>query len=358
MKTQHQIETLAAAPSLHTYFDVVPESPDGERVVYFQFDGKPLTDGRVMICPRDGGSAVEITRCLGIPHSGAKQGWLDNDHVYFTSDSEIYIATAAGKVLQRFPGAINTFCPTTQRGICSSKNWLGANRPPKESAVYRIDIRDESLHELIDLDQAWEVVAARMDLTGVSREFLYFKNSKWAPGGKRWFTVFTNEKTDTNENTAPDQPRVKVLIVADDDGGNVRFVGEFGHHPKWSPDGSFIYAYAGGNGLITAWDPNTGESRELCRMPGEGHPSLHPNGRWMVTDVYTDDEVIVYWQDIESGETEEIHRAPHPRIAWQTQHPVRQVCHAHPVWSHDGQRIYFNVAVGDFPELRVMHFSA
>ncbi|WP_309383628.1 hypothetical protein [Cerasicoccus frondis] len=346
-----QSRVVAAAPAIHTYFDVVPESPDGKRLVYFRFDGKPLTWGTVVIQERATGREVEVTHCPGIPHSGAKQGWLDNDHIYFSSDSQIYIATAEGQITQKFAGSINTFCPTTRRGLASSSNWHGAGRPPKECAIYRIDIEDESLHELLDRDQAWEVVAAQMDLTGVRRDLLHFKNSKWAPGGKRWFTVFTNEK-DLPEH--PDQPRVKVLIAADDQGGNVKLIGEFGHHPKWMPDGSAIYAFSGGNGAIAIWDADTGESRLLCRMPDEGHPSVHPDGKSILSDGYENGEVAVYWQDLRTGETQELSRAPHPEVDWQKQHPPYQVCHAHPVWSHDGQRIYFNATVGEFPELRMI----
>lgn len=357
MKTQYRIQPVAPTPSIHTYFDVVPESPDGQHVVYFQFDGKPLTDGRVMVTSRKDGSVREIIHCAGIPHSGARQGWLDNNDIFFSSDSEIFIASAEGKIKQRFPGSINTFSSETRCGLAASINWRGEGKPPKEAAIYRIDIDNESKQELLDRDQAWDICAAKMDMTGVRRDLLFFKNSKWAPGGKSWFSVFTNEAHLTQH---PDQPRVKVLIAADDQGNNARLIGEFGHHPKWSPDGSFIYAFGSGGGQICTWDAQTGERRELCRMPGEGHPSLHPTGRYMISDAYDDEkcEVAIYCQDLQTGETEELYRGPHPRVDWQTQHPPNQICHAHPVWSHDGKRIYFNAVQGDMPELRVIDFSA
>lgn len=356
MKPACRTETLAASPAIHTYFDVCPESPDGKRVVYFQFDGKPLTDGKVMVMSREDGSVNEIIHCAGIPHSGAKQGWLDNEDIYFSSDSEIFIASAAGEIKQRFPGSINTFCPETRRGLASSVNWRGEGKPPKEAAIYRIDIHDESMHELLDREQAIDLCAANMDMSGVNQDFLFFKNSKWAPGGKRWFSVFTNEKM-LKEN--PDLIRVKVLIAADDQGNNARLIGEFGHHPKWSPDGSFVYAFGSGGGQICAWDGETGERRDFCRMPGEGHPSLDPSGRWMVSDSYDDENrlVAIHCHDIQSGETVELYRGPHPHVDWQTQHPPNQICHAHPVWSSDGNRIYFNAVTDDMPELRVIHFE-
>lgn len=342
---------VAEAPSIHTYFDVVPESPDGNQIVYFRFDGKPLIHGTICIREREGNQVTEVMHCPGSAHGGAQQGWLDSGHIYFTADGQVQIASLAGEIVKRFPGAIDTISQRTRRGLAPSKNWRGENRPPKEKACFRIDIDDGSLHELLDVDRAWELCQGHVDLDQVDKSLMNFKHTKWSPDGRQWFVVFTNEEHRKNH---PDQKRVKVLIAADDQGRDARFIGAFHHHPNWSPDGKMIYAFAGNHGEVHAWDPGGGDSRVLCRFPEEGHPSMHPQGSIMLTDAYVDEEVLVYAFDFASKQVAEISRTPDPKFDWQTSHPPRQLCHAHPVWSHDGQRIYLNRVVDDFPQLGVM----
>ncbi len=344
-------QTVAEAPSIHTYFDVVPESPDGKQIVYFRFDGKPLTQGTICIRERQGDRVTEVLHCPGSTHGAAQQGWLDSEHIYFTANEQVQIATLSGEIVQSFPGAIDTIHQQTRRGLAPSKNWRGDIRPPKEKACFRIDIDEGSLHELLDVERAWELCQGRIDLEGVDKSLMNFKHTKWSPDGKQWFVVFTNEES---RKAHPGLKTVKVLIAANDQGEDARFIGAFHHHPNWSPDGKMIFAFSGLHGEVHAWDPRGGGPRVLCTFPDEGHPSLHPQGTVMLTDAYVNDETLVYGYDFPSGRVSEISRSPDPKFDWQTSHPPRQLCHAHPVWSHDGQRIYMNRVVENLPQLVVM----
>ena len=50
MKSDHRITQISEgdAAAIHAYFDLPPESPDGERVLYFSFDGIPPGLGSCM----------------------------------------------------------------------------------------------------------------------------------------------------------------------------------------------------------------------------------------------------------------------------------------------------------------------
>lgn len=351
MKQHLPFAAVAEAPSIHTYFDVVPESPDGKQIVYFRFDGVPLTQGTICIREREGGPVTEVLHCAGTAHGAAQQGWLDDRHIYFTANGEVQIASLSGEIVQRFPGAIDTIHQKTRRGLAPSKNWRGEARPPKEKACYRIDIDSASLCELMDVDRAWELCRGHLDLDRIDKSLMNFKHTKWAPDGRRWSVVFTNEE---NRKNHPGLEVVKVLLSADDRGENACFVSAFHHHPNWSPDARFLYAFAGEPGEVHAWDVECGKHRVLCTFPGEGHPCMHPHGIGMLTDSYEQDEMVVYWTRFQSGEVIEIARSPDPKADWQTSHPQGQLCHVHPVWSHDGERIYVNRVVDGLPQLMVM----
>ncbi|MDF3129063.1 hypothetical protein P0Y35_07640 [Kiritimatiellaeota bacterium B1221] len=355
MNPHLRFQAVAEAPSIHTYFDVVPESPDGKKVVYFRFDGKPLDHGTICIREREGDRVTEVMSCPGSAHGAAQQGWLDSEHIYFTANDQVQIASLSGEIVQSFPGAIDTIHPQTRRGLAPSKNWRGAARPPKEKACFRIDIDDGSLQEVLDVDRAWEACRGHLDLEKIDKSLMNFKHSKWSPDGSQWFVVFTNEE---QRKAHPGLEVVKVLIAADDQGQDVRFIGSFHHHPNWTPDGKKIMGFAGQPGEVHLWDPLGGAAEVLCRFPGEGHPAMHPRGGILLTDDYVNDETMVYAYHLSSDTIRELVRYTDPKFDWQIAHPPRQLCHAHPVWSHEGQRIYMNRVVDNLPQLVVMDARA
>ncbi len=354
---RHALRNVAPAPSLHTYFDVTPESPDGRHVVWFAFDGKPLTQGTVTIGPREGDApAVNVSHCAGSAHGGAQQGWLDEEHIYFTADGELQIADLHGRIVQRCSGAADTLHQGTRRALAPSVNWRKAGgRPPKEEACYRVDIDSGVVTELLDRDGAWLLVREQMDVTDVPLESMSFKHSKWSPDGSQWFVVFTNESARQGQ---PGMPNIKVLLAADQYGGNPHLVGSFGHHPQWLPDGSGIYAFAGkASGRLLRWDAAGGKPTVLADLPCEGHPSVHPSGAWVVTDSHQQGEMdAIYLQRLKDGKGETLHEFASPHVDWQKGHPPGRVCHAHPVWSPDGRRLYINTVVGEMPLLQVMEW--
>jgi hypothetical protein len=95
MKTSRPVVKLTAGPSIHTYFDVILESPDRRHITYFTIGGKPSDHGTVFIAERDGTEPGTVKSVPGSPHGGACRGWLDNGHIYF-QQLERYTADLEG----------------------------------------------------------------------------------------------------------------------------------------------------------------------------------------------------------------------------------------------------------------------
>lgn len=346
---------ICSGPSIHTYFDVKPESPDGKHLCYFLFDGKPLDHGRVMITDLDGSNARTVIACPATPHGAAQQSWLDNEHIYFSANGCVYIADLNGKIINKIPGAIDTLHRGTRRGLACTKNFTSCGSDAvTEEACFRIDLDDGSMHQLLNRDQAWALLPAALQAGNLDYETLHFKHTKWSPDGTQWFVVFTNEGPARRKSS---QTRIKSIIAVNDDGSHPRYISEFGHHPDWLPDASAIYAFEHGSNKLLQWDPKTARQSLLAEMPCAGHPSVHPQLQLISTDAHGSGRTQVVVLNRQSGEHQCIYDGPYPEVDWQQQHPGRRVCHAHPVWSGDGKRLYVNEIVGDMPQLVVYDFD-
>ena len=353
MQSSRPVTRLSEQAAIHTYFDVVPESPDGTHVTYFAFDCKPLAHGTVMISERDGTNAVAVTACPGHPHTGAHQGWLDNEHINFSAEGQVHVAERSGAIVQQCSGAIDTLDQAQRRGLIHSGGLRKCGGQPEKEACWRVDLDSGEMVEVLDRETAAGVIADAFDLSQVPDESLTFKHTKWAPDGKSWFVVFN---TLGYKKEHPETPHIKVIIAADEDGDDLRLIGSFGHHPNWLPDSSGIYAFAGRK-TVVRWSARGGEPETLAELPCEGHPCVSPDGKRLACDGFgwpAEGQAGVVLRDLESGTTETLVEMDYPRVEWQTQHPPQQICHPHPVWSHDGRRLYLNAIEGELPAFYAM----
>lgn len=350
----HSTIRTIAPNSIHTYFDVCPENPNGSLLCWFAFDGKPMTEGSVMIGDLNGGNPISLFHCHGSPHSAAHQGWLDNDHIFFSANGHVHVAHRNGTIVERIPGAIDTIDQASQRGLMHSHGWIAGGGTPTTEACFCVDLKTKNVSELLNRNLAFNLIANYYNLKNVPLESMNFQHTKWAPDGQSWFVVFTNE---TYRRTNPDIPRVKAILLTDQN-GQTSYVGDFGHHPNWLPDSSGILAYDNTRQQrIIAWDigqQQHSNGRLFHTMQIEGHPSVSPNGRYLTTDGHQGpDDMCVELRTIANNTSEIIAVTAWPHVAWQINYPKQRLCHAHPVWSHDSQRIYFNAVENEMPVLKV-----
>lgn len=355
MQCNRPVTQISAGPGLaiHSYFDLCPESPDGQWVVYFRFNDKPPAVGAVMVASRDGTDhRVMAEGARGTAHGGAFQQWAGPQAIgYSTSDEGgacAVIASIADASRRRLDSAVRMFCPETGLGLVSSHELaIVGDAIPERAAVYLVDLESGARRPLFDVADCVADHPARAQIAGP--EHYKFKHTKWAPDGQHFFVVFNNEGA---ARTGIDTPRIKALYLADADGAKPRFLTEFGHHPMWSGNGEYAYYFEraeGGGQDLVAFYPKSGERQVLLGGIEGCHSSLSPDSKWLVADAYrwggVEDAGVLLLYEMGAGKQEVLAEFTVRDLTHQTG------CHAHPVWSRDGRRVYFNCAEDDNPRL-------
>lgn len=331
------------APTIHAYYDLCPESPDGQWVTYFEFAGDVPGAGRVIVARPDGSESRAIAEApSGSAHNGALQQWAGDGHVVFSSPGEgpatSAVVPVGGGPPREVPGAVRMVHPQGSLALASP------GRPA--DAVCLIDLERGQARRLLGVDDA---LAVHPEADRIEKpEVLIFMNSKWSPDGGRFLTVFNNEGY---RRRHPELRRVKSLLVADADGSGLQYLKEFGHHPMWSPDGAFVHSYdrrdGGGQDLVA--QPLGGQEAQAMLRGALGvHGTLSPGGQRLITDVYDWPEAgraAILRYDLTTGDYDVLVRVALP----DTTH--RTGCHPHPVFSRDRKRVYFNSTESGVPRL-------
>lgn len=346
MKTDLPLTTFPAngRPAVHAYFDLCPEDPTGEKVVYFRFDGPMPCGGQVMVANRDGTGArlVGNRTATASAHSGARQQWADPHTAAYNiqaADRRVCeLADVRDGGIERLENSIRMFCPETGMALTSTHESL-LTQAEKLAQAHEVLVRDSSerkYRSLFDTRNCLALHPRRCELRDT--HLLWFKHTKWAPGGARFFVVFHNENARSRGLTS--DPRVKCLMVCNADGTGLRYLTEFGHHPMWGADGAFVYynEVRDGKQDLVRCDLEGHRSVLLADCPGT-HSSLSPDSRFLVTDLYHGagkERGELQLLETATGERQTIASYATPDNSGETG------CHAHPAWSRDGKRIYFS----------------
>ena len=331
------------APAVHGYYDLCPESLDGRRVVYFEFAGKVPGPGSVVVARPDGSERRTVAEAVpGGAHTGALQQWADADTVVFNhrgdgGDTTVLICTSDGS-RRELPGSARMVSPDGR--------WALSHPPADRRSVALTGLQGGPRRELFTAEQALALHPGRDRVE--KPEVLRFQNTKWSPDGASFLAVFTNEGY---RRSHPELPRVKSILVAEADGANLRYLKEFGHHPMWSPDGSFVYCFDrlpnGGQSLV-AQPADGGNPREIWPESPGVHATLTRDGSRVVADAFNwpargRGGILLY--NVASGDCRPLARFAMPDTTHETG------CHPHPVWSRDQRRVYFNAAEDGTPHL-------
>ncbi len=175
---------------------------------------------------------------------------------------------------------------------------------------------------------------------------------KWNPQGTRLMFILRYRQPAGGKHGAMPCD----VITCDTDGSNInvaltsaqRFKG--GHHPDWCPDGDHISQNlaVNDNGLRFVRFRYDGANLEtLGERPGSGHPTLHPDGRHILTDAYTHDVCAfadgttpLRWVDIRTDEETVLARI---RTLPNESGPENMLrVDPHPAWDSTYTRFVFN----------------
>ncbi|OPZ08046.1 MAG: hypothetical protein BWZ10_02725 [candidate division BRC1 bacterium ADurb.BinA364] len=328
---------------VHGYFDLCPESPDGMRIVYCAFAGERRPPAEIMVAERDGGSPRPIGPAAAADsHSGAMQQWVDNSTAaYADRHGDKRNRTQVVSIVDgaTFPvdAPIRMFSSASGLALGSTNFAGGEPGSIANSEVFLMDVREGWSRRLFGREQLLAGHPLRDSIDRPDR--LSIKHTKWAPDGQRFFCVYHNEIYLMH---AKEGPRYKSIYVADNAEAAPAYLCEFGHHPMWGGDSSFVYSnFRGPSGRqnLVANALDGSPPRTILENAEGVHSTLDGNGKRLLTDLFRFPEpgkASIALYDVESGSRLILATFDAPPT------PYEERVHPHPVWSRDGKRVYFN----------------
>jgi len=377
---------------IHRFFDTSPVSPSGRYVALFQmpFEDRqpsPGDAGSVVVVDLETGTDHVVAETCGWePQMGANINWGATDHQLFFNDVDTANWRPFAWKLDPLTGERQRMDGTVYHASPDGRWLVSANMTTmrKTQPGYGVRVPDETVR--------WNVGPAEDDgfyLTDTStgkcrllasiRELLadadppvlmeapqsneiYGFHSKFNPQSDRlmlslrWFPATDEPQWDLFRTR---HGAVRFAWVTMDLTGGPKHcaVGpeqweKGGHHATWFPDGRrismnlnidreclrFVQVNADGTDL----------HKMLCNTPGSGHPTVHPDGRHLLTDTYTkektafgDGTIPLRWVDLET-ETEET------LVRINTQQPHAESVlrvDPHPAWDRTWRYVTFNAFV-------------
>ena len=147
------------------------------------------------------------------------------------------------------------------------------------------------------------------------------------------------------------------VITMRSDGSNIRVAipesewGKGGHHPNWCPDGETVMINLKLDGetlrLVKARYDGSDFGVMTEAVVGSGHPTLHPDGRHVLTDVYLheplaygDGTTPIRWIDLEEGREEVLVRINNDPPYSGPRKELR--IDPHPAWDRSFRWVAFN----------------
>jgi hypothetical protein len=348
MESKYNVKQVSNGPAcVHRYYDTPCLSPDGNKLMYFRFKNEIPGPGDVIVADADGGNPEVVGHAPGqnIGHVGASAAWIDNSTISFSPEgTDVQVSSVLSlkdKTAQTIPGNVRQIHTGTRKALILKAD---GDHPDdeflrtKRSVILSLDIDTMKTTPLFTVKEAAEVHSGREHLD-LDSERMNFMNCKWSPDGSQFFLVFTDEcwsrvhgKTRTT----------KVLILADADGSHIKCLGEFGHHPIWTPDGTGILAHnlkPEGQDLVRFSLENS-EPEMLIEDYSGMHSTLNRAQTHVITDAFRfpePDKVSILRYELQTREYEILCTGN------QTNFEHKDGSHAHPLFSSDEQRIYFNM---------------
>lgn len=366
--------------AIHRFFDTSPISPSGRYIALtrFPFEDRVPQPGdvaEVLLIDLENGEERVVADTRGWDSQlGAQVQWGVDDSQLFFNDVEISTWRPFGVSLdpssgrrQELNGTVYMVSPDGRRLASPSLLQTGATQKgygvivppeavtlnqgaPDDDGLFITDVETGACRLLVSLRQIVESAEPAFDLDQRADGDFFGFHVKWNPQGERLMFVL-RWKPRGEEKMKHD------LITLRADGSDIRVPipdalwGRGGHHPNWCPDGQTIMMNLKVDGQVLRFVKACYDGADFAVMSeaavGSGHPTLHPDGRHLLTDVYLheplafgDGTTPIRWVDLETGRDETLVRInndpPFPG-------PVRQLrIDPHPAWDRQHQRVAFN----------------
>jgi len=304
----------------HRFFDTSPFSPSGR---YLALTRLPFEDrlpqpgdvAEVVLVDLHTGKERTVAETRGWDTQlGAQTQWGATDHDLFFNDMDVESWTPFGVRLDPVDGGrrlldgtvymvspdgskaispclLRTGATQAGYGVLAPHGVAPVNRgAPENDGVFLTDTVTGASRLLVSLAEIVERTRPLDPDVFVGGSY-YGAHVKWNPQGTRIMLVlrWLPDGGDTAH-----MERMVVTMNADGSGIAIAIPADRwkpgGHHPNWCPDGETVLVNLNlhGDGLrfVTArYDGSTLEDAAPGVM-GSGHPTLHPDGRHIVTDAY------------------------------------------------------------------------
>ena len=365
---------------VHRFFDASSISPSGRYVAItrFRFEDRMPVPGDtcdIVLVDLQTGEQKIVAESRGFDTQlGAQVQWGASDSQLFFNDMDCQAWRPFGVVMDPVSGERRELSGTvymaSRDGMRIASTCL--KRTGLTQAGYGVLVPEEHVpinEGAVDDDglSITDVETNETQLVCSYRKIFETAQPKYDPSlyeGRNWygFHVKWNLQGDqimmVVRCIVPDKsvPERRSVISMAADGTDIRVAvseeiwAAGGHHPDWHPDGESITMNLKQDGqrldLIRVGIDGTGLEK-LTEIQGSGHPTLHPNGRHILTDVYQHEKLAygdgttpIRWIDCQDDTEEAIIRInndpPYPG-------PKRELrIDAHPAWDRDYKRIIFN----------------
>ncbi len=336
---------------LHRFFDTSPFSPSGRYLACFRlpFEDRlpgPGDAGEVVLVDLHEGTERVVATTRGFEtQMGANVNWGDSDDALIFNDVDtdtwtprvVKLDPHTGRSV-RWPGGVYQVSPDGRTAAAASMEKMRRTQfgygvlVPDEYSRRNVGAVDDDGLFFVDLDTGErrlvlslaEAAKAIPELRRLSRRDLeeweiYGFHSKWSTDGERLiftvrryrhggqdrFDAFSRKGTES-------EVRFDVLTLRPDgtevhDAVPAELWEHGGHHINFFPDGERLSMNLGylrggrGRGLdLVQVDIDGGNLRKITdAVDGSGHPTVHPDGRHLLTDTYFHER----WADPANGTT-------------------------------------------------------
>lgn len=377
---------------IHRFFDTSPISPSGRYLAVFQMpfeDRQPAPGEAGNVCVIDletGDDRVVAETCGWEPQMGANINWGATDHELFFNDVDTASWHPFAWKLDPLTGRRQSLQGTVYHASSDGRWLISANMTTmrKTQPGYGVVVPDESVRRNVgpaddDGFTLTDTATGRSRLLASIRHLLaqavppvlidnadhceiYGFHSKFNPRGDRlmlslrWFPATDTPRWDMFKL---DMKAVRYAwVTLNPEGGPIHCaVGpeqweKRGHHATWFPDGRRISMNLNIDRDVMRFvqvnDDGSGLRKMRDDLVGSGHPTVHRDGRHLLTDTYTretvafgDGTIPLRWIDLPTGvETTLVRINTHTSS---TDGALR--VDPHPAWDRSWHYVTFNAFI-------------
>jgi Tol biopolymer transport system component len=393
---------------MHRYYDTSPFSPSGRymALLHFPYEDRLPSPGdvaEVVLLDLETGERRVVAETAGWDTQlGASAQWGADDTELFFNDLDVKAWRPFGVKLDPFSGARQELdgtvytvspdghwaaspsflrAPITQEGygVVVPPEFVPQNRGASaEDGVYMTDTATGDSELLVSIKEIVETATPAYNLDEYAEGDFYGAHVKWSSKGDRIMLVLRwvpwADEADAGRRMWGLRRFTQVdLVTMKRDGSeihvaipNSEWMGKGGHHPVWCPDGEHVMMnlniHRDGMRFVRARYDGTDLESMSDAVYGSGHPTLHPNGRHIVTDgqavgqePFGDGTNAIRLVDLEAGDDRTIVRIQNEPPFKGPRNQFR--VDIHPAWDYAFRRIAFNACPGGTRRVYVADLS-